>query len=158
MDEPWIAALLILDGHAVRDVNTIGLASIQITLLTWETLLPLDGFHDWQLHVVKGVQPARSFLREVRLLDRKPLELPLHYESVIRGLANTWWPWIEMASCGLSTLCSILVKAVMVMTLKNGAWITDCSCDEECLGCTKPTMVENARWKVRTCEALTQLD
>ena len=46
MDEPWIAALLILDGHAVRDVNTIGLASIQITLLTWETLLPLDGFHD----------------------------------------------------------------------------------------------------------------
>ena len=41
--------------------------------------------------------------------------------TVIRGLANTWWPWIEMASCGLSTLCSILVKAVMVMTLKNGA-------------------------------------
>ena len=23
---------------------------------------------------------------------------------------------------------------------------------------TKPTMVENALWKVRTCEALTQLD
>ena len=34
---------------------------------------------------------------------------------------------------------------------------TECSCDEERLCCTKPTMVENALWKVRTCEALTQL-